>query len=72
MKNFEECEFRNLCGGSRSRSYALTRDYLAEDPRCVYQPNPGSRRKPAPPLPAPVLPPRGTGRWCNSTEDMEL
>jgi radical SAM protein with 4Fe4S-binding SPASM domain len=33
------CEFRNLCGGSRSRAYALTGDYLAEDPRCVYQPS---------------------------------
>jgi len=33
-----ECEFRNLCGGSRSRSYALTGDYLGEDPRCIYQP----------------------------------
>jgi radical SAM protein len=33
-----DCEFRNLCGGSRSRSFALTGDYLAEDPRCVYQP----------------------------------
>ncbi len=32
------CEFRNLCGGSRSRAYALTGDYLASDPRCVYQP----------------------------------
>jgi len=34
-----ECEFRNLCGGSRSRSFALTGDYLAEDPKCIYQPN---------------------------------
>jgi radical SAM protein len=32
------CEFRNLCGGSRSRAFALTGDYLAEDPRCIYQP----------------------------------
>ena len=32
------CEYRNLCGGSRSRSYALAGDYLAEDPRCIYQP----------------------------------
>jgi len=32
------CEFRNLCGGSRSRAYALTKDYMAEEPRCVYQP----------------------------------
>jgi AdoMet-dependent heme synthase len=32
------CEFRNLCGGSRSRAYALTRDYMAEEARCVYEP----------------------------------
>lgn len=33
-----ECEYRNLCGGSRSRSYALTGNLLAEEPRCVYEP----------------------------------
>jgi len=33
------CEYRNICGGSRSRAYALTGDFLAEDPRCVYQPH---------------------------------
>ena len=33
-----ECEYRNLCGGSRSRAYALTGDFLAEEPRCVYLP----------------------------------
>jgi radical SAM protein with 4Fe4S-binding SPASM domain len=32
------CDFKNLCGGSRSRAYALTGDYLASDPRCVYIP----------------------------------
>ncbi len=32
------CEYRNLCGGSRSRAYALTGNMLASDPRCVYQP----------------------------------
>src|ERR1043166_6242397 len=32
------CEYHNICGGSRSRAYALTGNYLAEDPRCVYQP----------------------------------
>lgn len=32
------CEYRNLCGGSRSRAYALTGDYLESDPRCVYVP----------------------------------
>jgi radical SAM protein len=32
------CEYQKVCGGSRSRAYALTGNYLAEDPRCVYQP----------------------------------
>jgi radical SAM protein len=33
------CEYQKICGGSRSRAYALTGDYLAEDPRCTYQPH---------------------------------
>lgn len=32
------CEFRRVCGGSRARAYALTGDFLAEDPACAYQP----------------------------------
>ena len=32
------CEFRQICGGSRSRAYALTGDPFAADPSCVYQP----------------------------------
>jgi len=32
------CEYKKVCGGSRSRAFAFTGDYLAEDPRCVYQP----------------------------------
>ncbi|HET8546522.1 MAG TPA: TIGR04053 family radical SAM/SPASM domain-containing protein [Bryobacteraceae bacterium] len=32
------CEYHKLCGGSRSRAYALTGNYLAEDPRCTYFP----------------------------------
>ncbi|MDQ0216430.1 radical SAM protein [Oikeobacillus pervagus] len=32
------CEFRNVCGGSRSRAYALTGDYLESEPACVYIP----------------------------------
>ncbi|MEW5977100.1 MAG: TIGR04053 family radical SAM/SPASM domain-containing protein [Acidobacteriota bacterium] len=35
-----ECEYRKLCGGSRSRAFALTGNYMASDPRCVYQPLP--------------------------------
>lgn len=33
------CEYQKICGGSRSRAYALTGNYLAEDPRCTYQPH---------------------------------
>lgn len=32
------CEFREVCGGSRSRAYAATGDALGEDPSCTYQP----------------------------------
>ena len=32
------CEFRQICGGSRARAYALTGDPFAEEPCCVYQP----------------------------------
>ncbi|MDP6087795.1 MAG: TIGR04053 family radical SAM/SPASM domain-containing protein [Nitrospinota bacterium] len=32
------CEFRNLCGGSRARSYAATGDPLGSDPLCAYEP----------------------------------
>jgi radical SAM protein len=35
------CRFREVCGGSRARAYAVTGDYLASDPSCVYQPNDG-------------------------------
>jgi len=32
------CEFKDVCGGSRARAWAVTGDYLAEEPCCVYQP----------------------------------
>lgn len=32
------CEFSDICGGSRSRAYALTGDLFAEDPSCLYIP----------------------------------
>ena len=32
------CEFREICGGSRARAYALTGDAFAEEPCCTYQP----------------------------------
>lgn len=33
------CEFREVCGGSRSRAFAASGDALAEDPSCVFQPS---------------------------------
>ncbi|MBZ0309285.1 MAG: TIGR04053 family radical SAM/SPASM domain-containing protein [Anaerolineae bacterium] len=32
------CEFRKVCGGSRSRAYAVTGNPLAEEPFCTYEP----------------------------------
>ncbi len=32
------CEFRLICAGSRARAYAMTGDYLAEEPFCAYEP----------------------------------
>ena len=32
------CEYRDVCGGSRARAYAVTGDALAEEPCCLYQP----------------------------------
>lgn len=33
-----ECEFKGICGGSRSRARAMLGDYLAEDPCCSFEP----------------------------------
>ncbi|WP_096198992.1 TIGR04053 family radical SAM/SPASM domain-containing protein [Bacillus sp. FJAT-45350] len=32
------CEYKELCGGSRARAYAVTGDYLESDPTCAYIP----------------------------------
>lgn len=32
------CEYKNVCGGSRARAYALTGDFLESDPFCEHQP----------------------------------
>lgn len=42
------CEFKEICGGSRARAYALTGDAMAEEPCCVYHPK-------ALPVAAPLL-----------------
>ena len=33
------CEFRQLCGGSRSRAYTMTGDAFASEPTCAYVPS---------------------------------
>ncbi len=32
------CEYKEICGGSRARAYAVTGDPLAPEPCCIYQP----------------------------------
>lgn len=41
-----ECEFREICGGSRSRAFALTGDPFETDPWCAYTPVPTPARGP--------------------------
>ena len=31
------CEYRRVCGGSRARAFAVTGDYLAAEPDCLYE-----------------------------------
>lgn len=38
------CEYRYVCGGSRSRAFAMTGDYMESEPFCVYIPE-ALRRK---------------------------
>jgi len=33
-----DCEYRAVCGGCRARAYAVTGDYLDEEPYCMYVP----------------------------------
>lgn len=33
-----QCEYRTICGGSRARAYAVTRDPLQSEPDCIYMP----------------------------------
>jgi radical SAM protein len=32
------CDYKEICGGSRARAFALTGDPLAQEPCCIYQP----------------------------------
>lgn len=34
----QNCEFRSVCGGSRSRAFAVSGDPMAQDPFCGYEP----------------------------------
>jgi heme b synthase len=42
------CEFHRVCGGCRARAYAMTGDYLAEEPFCTYQPKRDAARREEP------------------------
>jgi heme b synthase len=45
------CEYRGVCGGCRARAFAMTGDYLGEEPFCTYVP--GTARRDRPPGAAP-------------------
>jgi radical SAM protein len=38
-----DCEFREMCGGSRARAFAATGDPLESDPLCAYVPSRGAQ-----------------------------
>jgi len=54
------CEYRAACGGSRSRAFAMTGDYLETEPFCAYEPRlrarPAANRPVARPGTAPPTP----------------
>jgi radical SAM protein len=39
------CEFKEVCGGSRARSHALTGNMFAEEPFCIYEPKRKAEQK---------------------------
>ncbi len=39
------CEFNKVCGGSRSRAYNVTGDYMESEPYCVYIPKAMRKKK---------------------------
>jgi radical SAM protein len=48
------CEYKEICGGSRARAYAVTGDPLAPEPCCIYQPkNWAPQQENEAPAPAP-------------------
>ena len=38
------CEYRKVCAGSRARAFAMTGDYLGEEPFCAYEPKVKGKR----------------------------
>jgi AdoMet-dependent heme synthase len=44
------CEYNKMCGGSRSRTYAVTGDYLESEPFCVYIPQSMRNKETSPSL----------------------
>ena len=44
-----DCDYADLCGGSRSRAFAFSGDPLGDDPACAY--DPAQPRMPSPPAP---------------------
>jgi heme b synthase len=40
------CEYRRVCGGCRARAYAISGDYLDEEPFCTHQPAKAPQAKP--------------------------
>jgi radical SAM protein with 4Fe4S-binding SPASM domain len=52
-----ECEFKEVCGGSRARAYALTGDMFAEESCCAYIPRSALKASLSDVAPVPVLAP---------------
>jgi radical SAM protein with 4Fe4S-binding SPASM domain len=48
------CEYRRICGGSRSRAFALTGNLFATDPWCVYEPRSADQPRAQEGTPCPV------------------
>ncbi len=39
------CEYKTICGGSRSRAYAMTGNMMASEPLCIYKPQHETERR---------------------------
>jgi radical SAM protein len=52
-----ECEFREVCGGSRARAYAVSGDPFAEEPCCAWKPRARALPTTQPPVSGEARPP---------------